>query len=561
MLASSSRNALKRAQRSVRCAALEACAVASVHEQRRYASAAPSAFDYNAATLNPERALRRSAARNSESKLRAATHTPLARYNMQLATMMDYKQTNRALQLVRRMKEEGIEPDVTTYNNIIAACSHEKLMKEAHAVYADMLAMGIEPNRHTFHNLMMGIDAKDQDELHDVLRAMEEWSILPNEFTYEIIITRLAHAQRLELALQYLANLPRLGLSPTLKTATAVITTAAYLGFSRLAVDLSLAFEQMSVRRLEGSTWSDILVSCAETLYADGVTLAWQKVVREHNILPDEGCCIQVLHTAARYGLSSLALEVIEALKRIEIVWCEHHIAPVIEAMCQHNELKEALIMLNYMRQNDIIPTLETATPILKLVSKDTDAVDHAWGQLEVLYEEGHDVDVVGLNVVIQGAIVLRDLQRAVGTYKACDRLGVKPNIDTYNLLLLGCVDAHHRELGDRLLSDMKEAGIKPDQTTYERMVRLCLTQSTYEDAFFYLEEMKTLGMVPPVTVYEALVRKLYSVGDVRYKIALEEMTECGYDISIRLKSFIESGGSHDGPQTAKPVAVEPVLL
>ncbi|OSD06764.1 hypothetical protein PYCCODRAFT_1430955 [Trametes coccinea BRFM310] len=561
MLASSSRNALKRAQRSVRCAAVEVSAVASVHEQRRYASAAQSTFDYNAAALNPERALRRSAARNAESNLRGATHTPLARYNMQLATLMDYKQTNKAMHLARKMKQEGIEPDVTTYNNIIAACAHEKLVKEAHAVFADMLAMGIEPNRHTFHNLMKGIDVKDQDDLHEVLRAMEEWGILPNEFTYEIIITRLAHMQRLELALQYLASLPRLGLSPTLNTATAVITTAANLGFARLAVDLSLAFEQMSVRRLEGSTWSDVLVSCAEALYADGVGLAWRRVVHEHKMLPDEGCCIQVLHTAARHGLPSLALEVIEVLKRIEIVWCEHHIAPVIEAMCQHDELKEAMMMLSYMRQNDIIPTLETATPILKLVSKDTDAVDHAWGQLEILYEEGQGVDVVALNVVIQGAIVLRDLQRAVGTYKACGRLGVKPDIDTYNLLLLGCIDARHRELGDRLLSDMKEAGIKPDQTTYERMVRLCLTQSTYEDAFFYLEEMKTLGMVPPVTIYEALIRKLYSVGDVRYKIALEEMKECGYDVSPRLKSFVESGGSHDGPQAAQPVSVEPVLL
>ncbi|CDO75675.1 hypothetical protein BN946_scf184941.g28 [Trametes cinnabarina] len=561
MLASSSRNALKRAQRSVRYLVAELSVTAGVQEQRRYASASQTAFEPEATVLNPEQALRKSRSRNAEGRIRGSTHTPVARYNMQMATMLDYQQPHRAMLLARRMKEEGVEPDVITYNNLLMACAQEQLFREARAVFADMLSMGIQPDRHTFHNLMRAMDVKDQDELHEILRSMESWGIHPNELTYEIIITRLARSHRVELALQFLANMPRLGLSPTLSAASSVITAAADLGFARLALELALSFERMSIRRLEASTWVDVLVGCAEAVYAEGVLQAWRKVVNEHNVLPDEGCCIQVLHTAARHGLPTLALEVIEVLKRIEIVWCEHHIAPVIEAMCHHNELKEAMLMLEYMRKNDIEPTLETATPILKLISVDTDAVDHAWGQLEIIREEGHQIDVVAFNVVVQAAIVLKDLQRAVGTYKAAASLGVKPNIDTYNLLLLGCIDARHRELGDRLLSEMKAAGIKPDQTTYERMVRLCLTQSTYEDAFFYLEEMKALGMVPPLPVYEALVRKLFSVGDVRYKLAVEEMKECGYDLSPRLKSFIDSGGSHDGSQDAQPSTIEPVLL
>lgn len=249
----------------------------------------------------------------------------------------------------------------------------------------------------------------------------------------------------------------------------------------------------------------------------------------------------------------------IEVLKSINIVWCEHHIAPVIEAMCRQKDMKEAMLMLDFMRKNDIAPTLETAAPIFELINHDTIAVDDAWGQLEMLHEAGHAIDVIALNVVIQAAVHLRDLQRAIGTYKACAKLDVKPDRDTFNLLLRGCVDARHRELGDRLLADMKAAGIQPDPTTYERMVRLCLTQSTYEDAFFYLEEMKSLGMVPPRGVYESLIRKLVSVGDVRHKLALEELQECGYEITPRLKSFIDSGGAHDGPSS--PAASEQVYL
>ena len=68
----------------------------------------------------------------------------------------------------------------------------------------------------------------------------------------------------------------------------------------------------------------------------------------------------------------------IETLKALNIVWREHHIAPVIEAMCHHGEIKEAFMMLDYMRRNDIEFTKETALPIVALVKKDVDAVDDA---------------------------------------------------------------------------------------------------------------------------------------------------------------------------------------
>ena len=218
-------------------------------------------------------------------------------------------------------------------------------------------------------------------------------------------------------------------------------------------------------------------------------------------------------------------------------------------------------MMLDYMRKNGITPSLQTASPILNLINVDTESVDDAWGKLEIIHEEGHTVDVLALNVIIQAAVALKDLQRAIGTYKAASQIDVKPDIATYNLLLDACIRTRHRELGDRLLSDMKEAGIKPDVGTYSRMVHLCLTQSTYEDAFFYLEEMKTLNMIPPVDVYEAIIRKLVSVGDTRYKIALEELKECGYEVSYRLHSFISSGGEHNGPEKSERAAVDKVVL
>lgn len=272
--------------------------------------------------------------------------------------------------------------------------------------------------------------------------------------------------------------------------------------------------------------------------------MSWEHAVKKLKITPDEGCCINVLHTAGRHGLSSLAPDVIKVLQSMNVEWAEHHFAPVVEAFCRDGDIKEALGVLELMRNNDVPPSLETASPIFEVISGSADAVDEAYGILEDMHNEGRTVDVAAFNVVIQACVALMDLQRALGTYQVAGDLAVKPNIDTYNLLLSACISASHRQLGDRLISEMREANVTPDEHTYERLIVLCLTQPTYEDAFYYLEEMKTRALRPTQAIYESIIRKCFSVGDSRHQLALDEMVEEGHEVNGRLQKFLDSSGS-----------------
>jgi pentatricopeptide repeat protein len=187
------------------------------------------------------------------------------------------------------------------------------------------------------------------------------------------------------------------------------------------------------------------------------------------------------------------------------------------------------------MRTSGAAPIPGTTHPIFTAISHDTDALDATWDIMEDIRKEEKPLDIAVLNVMIQAAVSLGDLQRAIGIYKAYPDYNVIPTVETYNLLLTGCVRAGHRELGDRLLVEMKESGVKPDAETYENLICLCLTQPAYEDAFFYLEEMKSTHR-PSRLVYETLTRKCFASGDIRYKLALEEMKECGYKVPSDLR-------------------------
>jgi len=273
---------------------------------------------------------------------------------------------------------------------------------------------------------------------------------------------------------------------------------------------------------------------------ADGVSQCWAKVVQELNTTPSEGTCIEVLHTAARHGLPDLGTDVLRVLKLMGVTWQEYHFAPLIEAFCRADKIKDALVTLDIMRSANILPVPETAHPIFTAISHDIDAVDATWAIIDDMHKEGKPIDIAALNVIIHAAVSLGDLQRAVGTYKAYSDYNLKPTVETFNHLLAGCVTAGHRDLGNRLLAEMKTAGVKPDLQTYENLICLCLTQPTYEDAFFYLEEMKATHLPTP-RIYETLIKACVAAGDVRYKLALEEMEDCGYQVSRDLQPLIRA--------------------
>lgn len=205
--------------------------------------------------------------------------------------------------------------------------------------------------------------------------------------------------------------------------------------------------------------------------------------------------------------------------------------------------VKDAFATLSVMSSGDITPLSETTHPILKVIQQNLDVLESACTAVEELHDEGKGVHVTALNCIIKASVLQGDLQRAVGAYNSFSTFDVKPTVDTFTFLIEGCVAASARELGDKLLLEMKQAAIQPDAQTYEKLILLCLTQTTYEDAFFYLEEMKSLNMIPNSTIYEALVRKCVSMGDTRFKLGVEEMRDFGHRISSPLQFFIDSGG------------------
>ncbi|KAF8639169.1 hypothetical protein AX17_001656 [Amanita inopinata Kibby_2008] len=465
------------------------------------------------------------------------------------------------LQAAARMKLDGVRPDLQVYNALMSSTGPPASWQEAWAILDDMLLVGVKPDAAIFNHLLQAHRHRPSLYIWKILDKMNELGIQPNPAIYTFIISHFAADKNLELALRYFCDMKSRELVPQLRAAQVIVKLAADLGYPRLAIDIATSYEQWAVKKLEHGAWLSCLASSAQECYADGVLHCWKIVVETLNITPDEGVCLAVLQTAARHGFPDLATDTLRVLKLVGVEWQEHHFACIVEAFCRNSQVKEALITLDIMHSNKTPAGPETTLPIARVIGSSTDTLDNTWNVIDELQKEKKRIDPAALNALIQAAVGLGDLQRAMGSYKSFGEYNAMPDVSTFNTLLNGCVAASHRQLGDVLLGDMKSVKIKPNEQTYEYMIYLCLTQETYEDAFFYLEEMKAAGYIPPVRAYASLIRKCMSANDPRYRIALEEMGELGYlvppSLEKEVKEYAHRGHYGDNFAAAEPKQIE----
>ncbi|WVQ73353.1 hypothetical protein IAR50_002921 [Cryptococcus sp. DSM 104548] len=360
--------------------------------------------------------------------------------------------------------------------------------------------------------------------------------------TYNAIARVAQSNYELEEIVLVVEEMFKLGLSPNSATIRHTVRLACEWGHPRLGLQISEKAERESTfgYRLDPQSWVHILIASADNQCLYGIETAWERVKTSYT--PDEGLIISILNAAGRWGRPDISSDFLSLLPGPPQ---EHHLAPLLEAFCNAGEVPNAFQVLSTIRDAGLVPTLATVQPIVAVLTN-TEVIDQAFYTLEDMHSAGQPVDVVALNAVIEASVKIGDLQRARATQMAAGDLGVTCNIDSFNLVLQGCVDSTLRTLGDTLLSEMAAEGITPNASTYEIVIELCATQPSYEDAFYYLEKMKGEGYKPTITVYETLVRKCIKMNDPRWTMVVDEMRDVGHKVDESLLAFINSKGRID---------------
>ncbi|KAJ7072379.1 hypothetical protein C8F01DRAFT_1012105 [Mycena amicta] len=454
--------------------------------------------------------------------------TAAARFNLRMVEHANNTQFPECFAVAAEMKAAGILPSKATYNTLLRSLAHGGHASATLAVLEDMLAMHIQPDVNSFNSIVEAHRTEGSPLLHAVLRRMKELDVPPNATTYTHLILRFAEEHNLEVCLTHLHEMKAAGLVPQLAAIQKIIVLAANQGFPKLAIDIAVSYEE-STRKVEDSVWLACLHASAAQLYAEGVTKAWYILVKDLAMSPDEGLCLLVLHTAARNGLPDLATDAMRILKLLGVPWEEHHIAPLFEACFRAGRYEEAFSSLTLMRQNGITPTTQTAYPVVAFATAWPDVLEEFWAILKRMKTENKTIDPTACAALLQACVATQPLSRAFADHDNLTSLGVEPNLETFSILLDGCMTASNPVYGELAFQQAKLAGVERHAHSLGRMITLHLSCHNYDDAFRYLDLLHTSRLVADRQVYEALALEVAASQDARYLFAIDALKSAKY--------------------------------
>ncbi|ORE08709.1 hypothetical protein BCV72DRAFT_303517 [Rhizopus microsporus var. microsporus] len=468
--------------------------------------------------------------------------TSLASFNNKLAKLVRMRKGNarnvlsKVLEITNEIKAQNLSYDLNTYNALLAAYARAHDKSKIDKTINQMEKEGIKPTTDSY-NLILEAYANHRDvEVQlDWKKEMEQKGIEFNNISYY----HLLRGQRnYRLALETFNEMKQRGLTPTLSSYTLLIQNCP-TEQSKKAFELLKEVEESGMPiASEPSLYFHMMRLAASTYELDVTSYCWKKAVNELSLRPDEGTCIGVLNVAARKGDTSLATDVIRQLSKNGYPYKEHYFTPLMEAFVVKDDLKSAFNVLDIMRISGVPPTMKSVYNLRKRLSTSTAMIDKAYFTLEEMKKEKKPIDIVAFNVVVAACADAGDVVRTIGTYREAAKLGITPDIDTYNAILDVCINGRVEDMDNVVITEMKNANVTPNVDTYVKMIEICSRRKDFEQAFQYLEQMKDYNTLPPERCYFTLAYNLSNRNDPRYHLVLEEMETLGYD-ATKVKRFM----------------------
>eukprot|EP00931_Biecheleriopsis_adriatica_P028301 TRINITY_DN16892_c2_g1_i1.p1 TRINITY_DN16892_c2_g1~~TRINITY_DN16892_c2_g1_i1.p1 ORF type:complete len:427 (-),score=95.42 TRINITY_DN16892_c2_g1_i1:196-1476(-) len=148
---------------------------------------------------------------------KANTQPDASTYTALISACVRTEKVHEALQLLAEIKESGQQPqpDVTIYNDVILACGRAQMPQHAQETFRSIVQSGLAPDEHSFHFLISALlqnglvpdlctfngciiacaAAQKSDEALEMFSCMGQNGVQPDEVTYTALILACGEAQ------------------------------------------------------------------------------------------------------------------------------------------------------------------------------------------------------------------------------------------------------------------------------------------------------------------------------------------------------------------------------
>jgi len=214
----------------------------------------------------------------------------------------------------------------------------------------------------------------------------------------------------------------------------------------------------------------------------------------------------------------------------------------VIFAHFQLRQVVQGFGMLIDLYQSGNTVNAKVYDTIAEELAKHATAVDESYYLLESRKQEGAEVPLTAVNVIIEACALMGDLDRAFATWAELEQLSLRPDATTYNALLHTCIRTRELASGRRLLTRMAQDGIAPNAVTFSHQCSLHIMSREEELALALLQQCRDLDIVPTGKMYASLINVHVRRRDpTQAQALLDEMSAHQHFVSHSMKQKVQN--------------------
>mmetsp|Transcript_57636 Transcript_57636/g.122582 ORF Transcript_57636/g.122582 Transcript_57636/m.122582 type:complete len:1029 (-) Transcript_57636:200-3286(-) len=406
-------------------------------------------------------------------------------YNTMIKAHLQSGGIRQARRLVERMRQNGLEPNTVTFNELIDA-SVRSAPHEVWPLIEEMKAAGLQPNHVTCSILLKGISRNSPPA--DVERALAVVDAKEEEGMDEVLLSSVCEAcvrsGRLDLLKQQLQRQRGPGAVQIQGAHTfgSLIRSYGCLGD---VPEVWRSWNEMKKRLILPTA---VTLGCmVEALAANGEVEAGYEIIKDHMADPSLRSLVNaIIYCSVLKGFSHS--------KRFDRVWTIY------------NEMKDWKMQFSIVTYNTLI---------------DACSRSHDMDRIPILLEEmsaaGIDPNLITYSTVIKGYCQENSIDKALKLLEDMKKdKKLSPDEVTYNTILDGCARYGMWERGMVLLKEMESSGVPPSNFTLSVLVKLAHRSRNTNEGFRLCKELASkYNIALNVHVYNNLIHSRTAHGDL----------------------------------------------
>jgi len=220
-----------------------------------------------------------------------------------------------------------------------------------------------------------------------------------------------------------------------------------------------------------------------------------------------EGAWTKLLDAAGSLGCYEVAEEAWMELSRLEGALRGIHYHAIFAAYAVGREYEAAFRTVNEMIKNGITLHQPSLYILSDVISSNVEEIDRAYYALMDLHANQEHVDISCVNLILLACAIVKDLHRSLATFAELSKLKLKPNLESYNNLLLACQNTLNSRKAFEVYKDLIQNNFTPDAKTFLIIFRSMDNVTPLSTIEYYLKEMQKYHIKIGKRIIDTLLR------------------------------------------------------